>query len=229
MSDRLLIIRSCDETKSLRMSQERFSRRGSLLWYPPVSTTRNLEDGFRGVNVIENFRTVEDGVDAAVPVDAKNAPTSDLENCKERSFPQRPHRSFFLQEEKERRRTLQLCQSDCLNRGVHPSSVCPFLCPLPMSSSSKCAPVFDLFAPLLTDWESRLYAKGGGLLNRPGPDHPLADRAQSCVFRPKTSRSQFCPGLSRSPVCRRAHCTIGSTSGNSWTASFSVHVAQPCH
>jgi hypothetical protein len=103
--------------------------KGALLWYPPVSTTRNLEDGFRGVNVIENFRTVEDGVDAAVPVDAKNAPTSDLENCKERSFPQRPHRSFFLQEEKERRRTLQLCQSDCLNRGVHPSNLCPFLCP----------------------------------------------------------------------------------------------------
>jgi hypothetical protein len=38
---------------------------------------------------------VEDGVDAAVPVDAKNAPTSDLENCKDRGFPQRPHRLFF--------------------------------------------------------------------------------------------------------------------------------------
>jgi len=38
---------------------------------------------------------VEDGVDAAVPVDAKNAPTSDLKNCKERTFPQRPHRSLF--------------------------------------------------------------------------------------------------------------------------------------
>ena len=38
----------------------------------------------------------EDGVDAAVPVDAKNAPTRDLENCKERSFPQRPHRSSCL-------------------------------------------------------------------------------------------------------------------------------------
>jgi transposase InsO family protein len=38
----------------------------------------------------------EDGVDAAVPVDAKNASTRDLENCKERSFPQRPHRSSCL-------------------------------------------------------------------------------------------------------------------------------------
>src|SRR5437867_2543435 len=44
-------------------------------------------------------------MDAAVPVDAKNAPTSDLENCNERSFPQRPHRSLFLERRKEERRT----------------------------------------------------------------------------------------------------------------------------
>jgi len=79
-------------------------------------------------NVIGKFRAVEDGMDAAVPVDAKNAPTRDLETTKQ--FPQRPHRSSFLQEEKEQRRTLQVCQSDCLNRGVHPSQLCPFLCPL---------------------------------------------------------------------------------------------------
>src|SRR3984893_13448235 len=39
-----------------------------------------------------------------VPVDAQNAPTSDLENCKERSFPQRPHRARFLRRRKEERR-----------------------------------------------------------------------------------------------------------------------------
>ena len=50
-----------------------------------------------------HFRAVEDGVDAAVPVDAKTAPTSDLENCKDRSFPQRPHRLFFSWKEEERR------------------------------------------------------------------------------------------------------------------------------
>jgi hypothetical protein len=45
----------------------------------------------------DNFaRWKKDGVDAAVPVDAQNAPTSDLENCTNRSFPQRPHRSPFL-------------------------------------------------------------------------------------------------------------------------------------
>jgi hypothetical protein len=50
-----------------------------------------------------HFRAVEGGVDAAVPVDAKTAPTSDLENCKDRSFPQRPHRLFFFWEEENRR------------------------------------------------------------------------------------------------------------------------------
>ena len=36
-------------------------------------------------------RAVAAGVDAVVPVDAKNAPTRDLEHCTDRSFPQRPH------------------------------------------------------------------------------------------------------------------------------------------
>jgi hypothetical protein len=49
------------------------------------------------LDVVEKFGAVEDDVDAVVPVDAKNAPTRDLENCKERSFPQRPHRSVFLE------------------------------------------------------------------------------------------------------------------------------------
>ena len=39
-------------------------------------------------------RAVAAGVDAVVPVDAKNAPTRDLENCTDRSFPQRPHPSL---------------------------------------------------------------------------------------------------------------------------------------
>ena len=42
------------------------------------------------------FRATDAGVDPAVPVDAKNASTRDLENCTRRSFPQRPHRSSFL-------------------------------------------------------------------------------------------------------------------------------------
>jgi hypothetical protein len=89
-----------------------------------------------------HFRAVEDGVDAAVPVDAKTAPTSDLENCKDRSFRQRPHRLFFSGKKKTEERTtkqkLQVCQSDCLNGGVHPRKLCPRLCPnacLPSTST----------------------------------------------------------------------------------------------
>ena len=40
-------------------------------------------------------RAVAAGVDAVVPVDAKNAPTRDLEHCTDRSFPQRPHPLLF--------------------------------------------------------------------------------------------------------------------------------------
>jgi len=47
----------------------------------PLSTSRILEGDCRASIVIGKFRTVEDGVDAAVPVDAQNAPTRDLENC----------------------------------------------------------------------------------------------------------------------------------------------------
>ena len=102
------------------------------LQVPPILRLAYPQRNRLSLNVIENFRAVEDGVDAAVPVDAKNASTSDLENCKNRSFPQRPHRLSFSWKKKPEERTtkqLQVCQSDCLNRGVHPTAVCPFLCP----------------------------------------------------------------------------------------------------
>ena len=40
-------------------------------------------------------RAVAEGVDADVPVDAKSAPTRDLEHRTDRGFPQRPHPSSF--------------------------------------------------------------------------------------------------------------------------------------
>ena len=40
-------------------------------------------------------------MDAAVPVDAKNAPTRDLENRTERRFPQRPHHYSFCERKKK--------------------------------------------------------------------------------------------------------------------------------
>jgi hypothetical protein len=49
------------------------------------------------------------------------------------------------------------------------------------------------------------------LLNRSELDPPLTNRAESGGIRPKTSRARFCPGVSRSAVCRDDHCTICCT------------------
>ena len=50
---------------------------------------------------------------------------------------------FFLQEETEERRTLQVCQSDCLNRGVHPRPLCPRLCPRDRRKTRRFPQHFD--------------------------------------------------------------------------------------
>jgi hypothetical protein len=65
--------------------------------------------------VLERFRARQDGVDAVVLVDAKNASTSDFENCTDRSFQQRPHRSLFLikEEEKNEETTTETPQPSC--------------------------------------------------------------------------------------------------------------------
>ena len=81
-----------------------FSRGGATL-VSPLFEHAHPQRSLSCLNVIEKFRAIEDDVDAVVPVDAKNAPTSDLEDCKDRSFQQRPHRSLFLEEEKKERRT----------------------------------------------------------------------------------------------------------------------------
>jgi hypothetical protein len=49
----------------------------------------------------ETFRADKEGVDADVPVDAKNASTSDFENCRQFSTAPTPNLFFF----KEERRT----------------------------------------------------------------------------------------------------------------------------
>src|ERR1700730_17735532 len=89
--------------KPLRMAQGRFSRGGWLLWYSPFFAHADLQRRLSHVNLCERFRRAEDAVDAAVPVDAKNAPTRDLENCKERSFPQRQQQSSFSWKKKKER------------------------------------------------------------------------------------------------------------------------------
>ena len=126
MSDILLINRPMQGNKIAQDARGTTFSRGALPWYPPFrprASSKAIVALQRGKS-----QTVEDGVDAAVPVDAQNAPTRDLENCTHRSFPQRPHRSSFFTRGKEQRRTLQVCQSDCLNRGVHPTIVCQLVC-----------------------------------------------------------------------------------------------------
>jgi hypothetical protein len=98
--------------------------RGALLGYPPLSTTRIVEGVFRASPLLQHFarwktvwtlpslwtqRTRPQGTWKLHQPQFSTAPTPI---------------TFFLQEEQEQQRTLQVCQSDCLNRGVHPSALC---------------------------------------------------------------------------------------------------------
>ena len=63
---------------------------------PQVDPNLQLGDDHIGVHYLDRLdsvRAIEEGMDADVPVDAQNAPTSDFENCTEYSFQQRPHPS----------------------------------------------------------------------------------------------------------------------------------------
>jgi len=83
------------------MPQERFSRGGWLLWYPPLSSTPILKGIFRAGDVIDNFRATEDDVDAATPVDAQNAPTGVWKSRREREIPTAPTSILFCLKEEE--------------------------------------------------------------------------------------------------------------------------------
>jgi hypothetical protein len=61
-----------------------------------------------GDYAIENFRDVEDDVDAATPVDAQNAPTGVWKSRKEREIPTASTSIIFFSEEQEERRTQPL-------------------------------------------------------------------------------------------------------------------------
>jgi hypothetical protein len=78
-------IGAIDET--LRMPQERSSRGGPPLRYPPFFATRI---GPEVITPWKNVRDVEDDVDAATPVDAQNAPTGVWKSRKEREIPTAP-------------------------------------------------------------------------------------------------------------------------------------------
>src|SRR2546426_1505203 len=56
------------------------------LQVPPISRLAYRERKRSCLSVLETFRGDEDGVDAAVPVDAKNAPTSGLGKLQRAQF-----------------------------------------------------------------------------------------------------------------------------------------------
>ena len=69
---------------------------------PPDFERAEAHVGVQALNVLDSVRAIEEGVDAAVPVDAQNAPTSDLENCRQFSTAPTPI-IVFLKKKDERR------------------------------------------------------------------------------------------------------------------------------
>jgi hypothetical protein len=96
MSGILSINRAMQGNKTAQDALGTILSRGGATVVSPLFDHADRRRRWSRFNLIGELRTMEDGVDAAVPVDAQNAPTRDLENCTTRSFPQRPHRSFFL-------------------------------------------------------------------------------------------------------------------------------------
>jgi hypothetical protein len=79
--------------ETLRMPQERSSRGGPPLRYPPPFCHAHRPGGDYA---IENVRDVEDDVDAATPVDAQNAPTGVWKSRTEREIPTAPTSIIFF-------------------------------------------------------------------------------------------------------------------------------------
>ena len=86
MSERLRIAGADAAKNTAQDAPGTIFPRGVATLVSPLFEYAHPQRSFWCLNVIENFRAIEDDVDAVVPVDAKNAPTRDLENCKDRSF-----------------------------------------------------------------------------------------------------------------------------------------------
>ena len=69
------------------------------LQVPLISSLAEAHVGVQGLNVLDSVRAIEEGVDAAVPVDAQHAPTRDLEHCRQFSTAPTPI-IIFLEEER---------------------------------------------------------------------------------------------------------------------------------
>jgi hypothetical protein len=102
MSDTLKSGQADARKKPVRMPQERRSTSRPT----SRSTQVRARVSSRNFAVVstdrDTFRADEEGVDADVPVDAKNASTSDFENCRQFSTASTPNLFFFKE---ERRRT----------------------------------------------------------------------------------------------------------------------------
>jgi hypothetical protein len=129
MSDTLPIHRLVRRKELLRMPQEGFSRGGWRLWYPHFGHGHTPKDGFCGQR---HSKISRDGrrCGRCRPCGRKRTrPQATWKTAQTAVFHSAPTDHRFLQEEREQRRTLHVCQSDCLNRGVHPTRLCPKLCP----------------------------------------------------------------------------------------------------
>jgi hypothetical protein len=114
----------CNKTQSLRMPQERFSRGGAPFWYPRFPTTRILEVVFRASTLLENFAAWKTVWTLPSVWTHRTRPQVTWKTAKSAVFHSVHTDHFFFEEEKRNEEELQVCQSDCLNRGVHPSGVC---------------------------------------------------------------------------------------------------------
>ena len=101
MSDTLKIAQADARKKPVRMPQERRSGSRRTSRSTQVRARVSPWEFLMASTDTETFRADKEGVDADVPVDAKNASTSDFENCRQFSTAPTPNLFFF----KEERRT----------------------------------------------------------------------------------------------------------------------------
>ena len=101
MNDTLKIAQADAEKKPARMPQERRSGSRPTSRSTQVRARISSRDFSVTSTDTDSFHADEEGVDADVPVDAKNASTSDFENCRQFSTAPTPNLLFF----KEERRT----------------------------------------------------------------------------------------------------------------------------
>src|SRR6266852_271935 len=100
MSDTRKIAQADARKKPVRMPQERRSgsRPTSRSTHVRARVSSSREFSVASTDT-DTFRADEEGVDADVPVDAKNASTSDFENCRQFSTAPTPN-LFVLKEER---------------------------------------------------------------------------------------------------------------------------------